>query len=249
LVLEVKTDQLKGETTKSVQVVSNDPDMPQLRLRLKFTVKTILQILPKDRVFINIKRGDAWAQEFKVTSTDGKPFRITSVNTSSKYMLANFKPIEGKPDEQMAYSVKVTASPDIPIGRFTGTVEIKTDLLEGHVEAIHIFGKIAGPISYYPERIGFNPNPRIAEGQVSRTIHFYKSEGKGFEIRAVETNHKDIIWKIIPVEQGRSYVLVLIWKGKDNKQQVNGELVVSTDNNDMPIITVPYVVFPAGRKQ
>jgi hypothetical protein len=249
LVLEVNTDQLKGENSKTVRVVSNDPDLPQMMLRLKFIVKTILRILPKDRIFINIKRGDAWAQEFKVTSAEGKPFKITSVQSSSKYILADFKAIEGKPDEQVTYSVKVTASPDIPIGRFTGTVEIKTDLLEGYTETIRILGKIEGPISYYPERIGFNPNPRIAEGQVSRTIHFYESEGKGFEIRVVETNHKDIIWNIIPVEQGRSYVLVLIWKGKDNEQQVNGELVVSTNNNDMPIITIPYMVFPAGRKQ
>jgi hypothetical protein len=248
LVLEVKTDQLKGKTTKSVRVVSNDPDLPQLTLRLKFIVKTILRISPKDRILINIKRGDAWAQEFKVTSTEGKPFRITSVKSLSKYMLADFKAIEGKPDEQIAYIVKVTASPDIPIGRFTGTVEIKTDLLEGYTETIRIFGKIEGPIRYYPERIGFNPNPRIAEGQVSRTIHLYKSDGMGFEIRTVETNHKDIIWKIVPVEQGRSYVLVLIWKGKDNKQQLNGELIVSTNNNDMPIITIPYMVFPAGRR-
>jgi len=248
LVLEVRTDQLKGEQTKSVQVISNDPDLPQLRLRLKFTVKIILRILPKDRIVINIKRGDAWAQEFKVTSTDGKPFKITSVKSSSKYMLADFKAVKGQPDEKMTYSVKVTASPDIPTGRFAGTIEIKTDLLEGYTETIRIFGKIEGPIRYYPERIGFNPNPRIAEGQVSRTIHLYKSEGKGFEIRTVETNHKDIIWKIIPVEQERSYVLVLIWKGQGNKRQVNGELVVSTNNNDMPIITIPYMIFPVGRK-
>jgi hypothetical protein len=248
LVLEVNTDQLKGETTKSVRVVSNDPDLPQLRLRLKFIVKTILRILPKDRILINIKRGDAWAQELKITSTDGKPFRITSVKSSSKYILANFKAFEGKPDEQMAYSVKVTASPDIPIGRFKGTVEIKTDLLEGYTETIHIFGKIEGPISFYPERVGFNPNPRIAEGQVSRTIHLYRPDGEGFEIGDVETNHKDIIWKIVPVEQGRSYVLVLIWKGKGHRQQVNGEVIVSTNNKDMPAITIPYMVFPAGRR-
>jgi hypothetical protein len=247
-VLEVKTAQLKGETTKSVQVVSNDPDLPQLRLRLKFTVKTILRILPKERVFINIKKGDAWAQEFKVTSTEGKPFRITGVKSSSRYLLADFKAIETKPGEQTAYSVKVKASPDIPAGKLTATVEIKTDLLEGHAETIRLFGKIEGPIRYYPERIGFNPNPRIAGGQVSRTVHLYKSEGKGLEIRNVETNHKDIIWKIVPVEEGKSYVLVLIWKGKDSQHQVKGELIVSTNNNDMPIIKIPYMVFPAGRR-
>ncbi len=240
---------MKGKTTKDVRVISNDPDWPELRLRLKFTVKTILRISPKDRIFLHIKRGEAWVQEFKVTSTEGKPFKITSVKSSSRYMSADFKAIKGKTDEQMTYSVKVTVSPDIPVGRFTGTVKIKTDLSKGYAETIRIFGKIEGPISYYPERISLNPNPRITEGQVSRTIHLVESGGKGFKIQSVETNHKDIICKIIPVEQDRSYVLVLIWKGKENKRQVNGELIVSTNNSDMPRITIPYRVFTAGRKE
>lgn len=248
MVLEVKTDQLRGETTKSVRLISNDTNMPQMVLRLKFTVKTVLQVLPKDRVFMHVKRGDPWSQEFRVTSTEGKPFKVTGVAPSSKYLLADFKAMEGKPDEQKGYVVTVTAAPDIPIGRFTGTVEIKTDLSEGATETLRIFGKIEGPIGYYPERIGFNPNPRIAEGQVSRTVHLYKPEGLNFEIRTVETNHQDIIWKTIPVEQGRSYVLVLIWKGKESTAQVNGNIIVSTNDKDMPVITIPYMVFPGGQR-
>jgi len=247
-VLEVRTDQLKGKTKKDVRIISNDPERPELRLQVKFAVKTLLQISPKNRIFINIKRGDAWSQEFKVASTAGKPFKITGVKSSSKYLQADFKTDKKEPGGMMTYIVKVTALPDIPIGRFIGAVEIKTDLLDGYMETIRIFGKIEGPIRYFPERIGFNPNPRVAEGQVSRTIHLHTIEGNEFEIRTVETNNEDILWKIIPVEKGRSYVLVLIWKGKGNRRQLNDKLVVSTNNNDMPIITIPYMVFPSGRK-
>lgn len=246
--LEVETDRLKGETTKGVRVISNDPKLPRLNLRLKFTVKTILEIQPKDQTFIHIESGEPWSQEFEVTSSEGKPFKITGIRSSSKYLLADFRPEEGQPDEKIKYIVKVKAAPDIPIGRFLGTVEIDTDLSEGATGTIRIFGKIEGPIRYYPERISFNPNPQIAEGQVSRTIHFYKAEGKGFEVRAVETTHEDIIWKIVPVDQRKSYVLVLIWKGKGPEQRVNGQVMVSTDSTDMPVITIPYMVFPARRR-
>ena len=224
--------------------MSNDPGWPAMNLQLTFTVKTMLQISPKSRIFIPIKRGEPWAQEFTVTSSEGKPFSIISIKSSSRSLSANFKPVEGKPDERMTYIVEVTASLDIPVGRFAETVEIKTDLSKRFTETIWIFGKVVGPISYYPEQISLRPNRRINEGQVSRTIHLIESEGQGFKIEGVMTNHKDIIFKIVPVEEGRSYVLVLIWTGRECTKQINGEVIISTNDNDMPRITIPYRVLP-----
>ena len=164
VLLEINTDRLEGKSTKGVRVMSNDPGWPQVNLKLSFTVKTMLQISPKSRIFIPIKKGKPWTQEFKVTSSEGKPFKIISVTSSSKYVSANFKPVGGKPDERKTYIVEVEASPDIPVGRFAATVEIKTDLSKDLKETIWIFGKVKGSISYRPEQISLRPNRRINEG-------------------------------------------------------------------------------------
>ena len=244
VLLEIDTDPLEGKSTKGVRVMSNDPGLPEMSLQLTFTVKTMLQISPKSRIFIPIKKGEPWTQEFKVTSSEGTPFKIISVTSSSKYLSSDFKPVEGKPDERITYIVEVTTSPDIPVGRFAETLEIKTDLSKGLTETIWVFGKVEGSISYRPEQISLRPNHRINEGLVSRTIHIIESEGQGFKIEGVETNHKDIIFNIIPVEEGRSYVLVLIWAGKECTKEINGGVIISTNNTDMPRITIPYRILP-----
>jgi hypothetical protein len=244
VLLEINTDRLEGKSTKGVRVTSNDPGWPEVNLQLSFTVKRMLQISPKSRIFIPIKKGEPWTREFKVTSSEGKPFKIISVTSSHKYLSADFKPVGGEPDEAMTYIVEVEASRDIPVGRFTATVEVKTDLYKDLKETIWIFGKVKGSISYRPEQISLRPNHRINEGQVSRTIHLIESDGQGFKIEGVETNHKDIIFKIVPVEEGRSYVLVLIWTGKECKKEINGGVIISTNNNDMPQITIPYRILP-----
>jgi len=66
----------------------------------------------RDETYFKIKKGEPWSQEFTVVSSEGKPFKITKVDSSSKFFSVTYDTDNGR-----EYNVKVTVSPDLPIGQ------------------------------------------------------------------------------------------------------------------------------------
>jgi len=242
VVLEIKTDRLKDKIIKGVWVNSNDPGWPILKFQITATVKTLLKISPGERAFLRIKQGESWFKEFKITSPDDIPFKIQEVKSSSKYFTATVDH-----NEQPGYTIKLSVSPDIPIGNVRARVEIFSDIFQGVSEEILITGKVEGPIIFSPGQISFSPDTTISEGLFSRTVHLIETKGNGFKVEDVKTNNKNIIWNIITLKKGRSYILVLVWTGGEIKRRIEGEIVISTNNVDMPRIRIPWWAFPNSR--
>ena len=245
--LEVNTDNLKGKTTKGIVIVSNDPVWPELRLLLSARVKTILHVTPEEHALVHIHQGEPWSREFMIVSTDKTPFRIKGVKSSSRFFSVTHSPIEKTGNEGGGYRLKLTASPDIPLGKVYETLKIQTDLPGTSPVQLTLFGKIEGNIAYFPDRLTFYSQPNISEGQVSNNVHFIQSNGSDLKLEEVRTNNKDIVWGIVPLEEGRSCVLALVWKGKDIEKPVSGHVFISTNDKKMPEIKIPYRVIPSRK--
>lgn len=240
--LEVKTDNLKGKTTKSMVVISNDPDWPELKFQLTAIIKPLFQISPQEQVRIQIQKGESWSDEFTIKSIDGLPFKITDVKTSNEQFEVNYSSID--PVKKNRYLLKFSASSDIAIGHVNTRIEIYTDISDSIPEKIRIYGSVEGSISYYPKRITFYPDHQDANRDISRNIHIIKKDGKELKFEGINIPHQKIKYGMIEIEKGRNYVLALIWTGKDLITQVNGNAILTTNDKDMPRIIIPYTIFP-----
>ncbi len=229
-----------------VMVISNDPVWPELRLLLSARVKTILSVIPEENLLIHIQRGETWIQELKIISNDGKFFEIKGIESSSKFFTTTYKPINQGKNESPGYELKIKVAPNIPLGRVEDIITIETDVPNASNLKLFLFGKIEGNISYYPDELVFYSHKKVNNGQASNTVHFIQSSGKPLRLEQVNTNNKNIIWGIIPVEQNKSCVLALVWKGKNIDKQINGDLVIVTNDEGMPKISIPYRVIPTS---
>lgn len=214
-----------------------------MRLLLTANIKTLLDVTPADYAHIRIKRGQRWDHTFNLISSRNRPFKITKVVIPDGKFSVTHGKIKQDQDQGFGYEIKVSLTGNIPIGPVREEIKIHTDLPGASTAEIRIFGKVEGPISYYPERLSFYPNPRVIDGQFSATVNLATSE-KAFHIQKVENLAEGMKWAVIPVEKGRRYVLAFIWTGKEIKKRIYGEAVIFTDNDDMPEITIPYNVFP-----
>ena len=107
-------------------------------------------------------------------------------------------------------------------------------------------GKVEGPIRYRPDGLTFIPF--INEGQISRIVDLFKMKGESFNIKDVKSDRSDLECKIIPVKDGRGYVLVAVWLGEKTKEMKRGMIQVFTTDKEQSQIDIPYTVFPARAK-
>lgn len=219
---------------------SNDPDWPELRLLLTATVKAVLDITPADYAYMRISEGQKWTHTFKLVSVENRPFEIKKIVIPRGKFSVTQQRIEGKGG---GYEVTVVASGSMPAGPVNEKIEINTDLPGALKAEIKIFGKVDGPLAYYPERLSFYPNQNVMNGQYSVVVNMATSK-KGLNVRKVDGLPPQIQWTLIPVTEGRNYVMVFVWKGEKIDKQLHGEAVIVTDNENMPKISIPYDVYP-----
>ncbi len=249
VVLELSTGRLRGKVQKAAKVSTNDPNMPKVRLQLRALIKKSFNISPQDYVRFTIDRGEDWSKEFKISSPRKKEFKIVKVSSPSRAISATYTllPDKDNPDAGNKYKLKVLISPEAPVGNVRGAIKIYTDIPGASPAMIHLSGRIEGSIHYQPEQLTFTPI--INEGAISRTVNFHKAKGEGFRIEEVKTGSDDLKWKIIPVEEGKSYVLVAYWTRDDIKKMHRGVIHVLTDSKEENHLDIPYTVFPGVEKR
>lgn len=226
--------------------MSNDPDWPELRLLLTATVKAVLDLVPAEYAYMRISANQHWNHTFDIISVEDRPFRITKIVVPDRKFSVTRNKINKKRKGKFGYEIFVSTIGKMPIGPVQEHIEIHTDLPEAEKMDIHIFGKVDGPIAYYPERLTFYSNHAVMDGQFSTTVNM-ATNGKTLSIRAIENLMPEIRWDVLPVEEGKRYVLVFIWTGKQNKKVLHGEALIITDNEVMPTIAIPYDVYPSKR--
>ncbi len=192
---------------------------------------------------MRISKGQDWTHTFNLVSTGNRSFNITKVVIPDGKFSVTRQKIEPGRDRGFGYEIVVSKVGNMPAGPVREQIEIHTDLAEARRVELRIFGKVEGPISYYPERLSFYPNPDVMDGQFSATVNMATKEGP-LHIGKVENLASGMKWAAIPAEKEKSYALVFIWTGREIKKRLHGEAVITTDNEDMPKITIPYNVFP-----
>ena len=249
VVLEVDTRRSKGKIKKTARVLSNDPQRPNLSIQLKAQVKKSIDISPKDFVRFRVEKGEAWSREFKISSLRKKDFQILDIGTPARTISATYNLVSNKdnPDKGNLYNLKVLVSPETPIGIVKGAVKIYTDIPGVSPVRINLRGKVEGPIHYQPEQLTFTPI--INEGPVSRTVDICKVKGENFCIKDVKISNNDLKWQIIPVEEGKSYVLVVFWAKEEMKKIHRGVIHVFTDAREQGQLDIPYTIFPSVERR
>ena len=248
VVLKVDSQRLRGKIQKRVRVFLNDPQKPNLNLQLKALVKKSINISPKDHAKFTIEKGETWSSEFKISSSRKKDFQILKVESPCKTISAAYDLSSERDnlEEGNVYNLKLTVSPETPIGNVKEVVKVYTDIPGVSTAKITLMGKVEGLIRYRPDGLTFTPF--INEGQVSRTVDLFKMKGESFNIKDVKSDRSDLEWKIIPVKDGRGYVLVAVWLGEKTKEMKRGMIQVFTTDKEQSQIDIPYTVFPARAK-
>jgi len=242
VVTSVDTKTFSGPISKSVLLVSNDPERGQINLFVKATVKPFVDILPQPYVRVAVVKGDSDSRDVILLSEE-KTFKPTVAESSQPYVKAEIAPasekdkIPGHPGEQ--YRVRITVTGDAPEGLLNAPVRIATGVAQQPTVEIPISGVVRARVSVTPVMVNFG-NFQAGKEPITRNIIVTNNKpNTPVKVTRAEVSIAGFITDVVPTQEGISYTVVVKASDKVKKGALDGTVKVYTTDKDKPMIELP----------
>jgi hypothetical protein len=238
----VDTKSFSGPISKSVLIVSNDPERPQMNLFIKAMVKPFVDVLPQAFVRFAVIKGDNSAQDVILLSEE-KGFRPTVAETSQPYVKAEILPagdkdkIPGRTGDQYKVHINVTA--DAPEGLLNAPIRIATGVAQQPTVEIPVSGIVRPRVSVTPVTVNFG-NFTAGKDPITRNIIVTNNKpGQPVKVMRAEVSVPGFVTDIVPTQEGVSYTVVVKASGNVKKGALDGTVKLFTSDKERSVIQIP----------
>ncbi len=238
----VDTKSFSGPISKSVLVVSNDPDRPQMNLFIKALVKPYVDVLPQAFVRFSVIKGDNAGQDVILLSEE-KGFRPTIAETSQPYVKAEILPagdkdkIAGRPGDQ--YKIRINVTPDAPEGLLNAPIRVATGVSQQPTIEIPVSGIVRPRVSVTPVTVNFG-NFTAGKDPITRNIIVTNNKpAVPVKVMRAEVSVPGFITDVVPTQDGVSYTVVVKASEKVKKGALDGTVKLFTSDKERAVIEIP----------
>ena len=238
----VDTKSFSGPISKSVLVVSNDPDRPQMNLFIKAMVKPFVDVLPQAFVRFSVIKGDNSGQDVILLSEE-KGFKPSVAEISQPYVKAEILPagdkdkIPGRAGDQ--YKVHINVLPDAPEGLLNAPIRIATGVSQQPTVEIPVSGIIRPRVSVTPVTVNFG-NFTAGKDPITRNIVVTNNKpATPLKVTKAEVSVPGFMTDVVPTQEGVSYTVVVKASDKVKKGAVDGKVTLHTTDKEKAVIEIP----------
>ena len=238
----VDTKSFSGPISKSVLLVSNDPERGQINLFIKATVKPFVDILPQAYVRLSVVKGDTDARDVIIVSEE-KSFKPTIQEAAQPYVKAEIAPagekdkLPGHPGEQWKLHITVTA--DAPEGLLNAPIRVATGVSQQPNIEIPVSGIVRARVSVTPVMVNFG-NFTAGKDPITRNIVVTNNKpGSPIKVTKAEVSIPGFITDVVPTQEGVSYTVVVKAGNKIKKGTLEGTVKLYTTDKEKAIIELP----------
>jgi hypothetical protein len=242
VVSSVDTKTFSGPISKSILLVSNDPDRPQLNLFVKANVKPFVDVLPQPFVRFSVIKGDGAGQDVILLS-DEKTFKPTVAETSQPYVKAEILPagdkdkIPGRAGEQ--YRLRISVTGDAPDGLLNAPLRINTGVAQQPTLEIPVSGIVRPRVSVTPVMVNFG-NFTAGKDPITRNIIVTNNKpGVPVKVTKAEVSVPGFVTDVVPTQEGISYTVVVKASERVKKGALQGTVKLYTSDKEKSIIELP----------
>ena len=242
VVSHVDTKTFSGPIAKSILLVSNDPDRPQINLFIKAVVKPFVDVLPNAYVRFSVIKGDSDTQNVILVSEE-KTFKPVVAEAAQPYVKAEVAPagekdkIAGHAGEQ--YRVKLTVTGDAPEGLLNAPVRLNTGVTQQPTIEIPVAGIVRARVQVTPVLVNFG-NFTAGKDPITRNIIVTNNKpGVPIKITKAEVSVAGFLTDIVPTQEGVSYTVVVKPSDKVKKGPVEGTVKLFTTDKEKAVIELP----------
>jgi hypothetical protein len=228
----VDTKSFSGPISKSVLVVSNDPERPQMNLFIKALVKPFVDVLPQAFVRFSVIKGDNAGQDVILISEE-KGFRPTVAETSQPYVKAEILPAGDK------YKVHINVLPDAPEGLLNAPIRVATGVSQQPTVEIPVSGIVRPRVSVTPVTVNFG-NFTAGKDPITRNIIVTNNKpAVPVKVMRAEVSVPGFVTDVVPTQEGVSYTVVVKASDKVKKGALDGTVKLFTSDKERAVIEIP----------
>jgi len=227
---ELRTAGFRGAQIKTIQVTSNDPDNPNLTLRLTTTIRVAIEVKPSEQIPIVLKTDAPTVQEAEIVSNTDEPLEVQEVRVNVPFARAETQKIDDKRTK-----VIITVSPDAPPGRNAILVTARTN--SSAMPQVNIALNYEKGIIVTPTTVFFGAINSATPLPVERVVTLSRSD-KGFQVKRFEVDDPNIEVRHEATEDGKQHRFILRYKGGWQTGTVRKNLLIETDDPQQSTLRV-----------
>ncbi len=242
IVTSVDTKSFSGPISKSLLVLSNDPERPQINLFVKATVRPFVDVLPQPYVRFAVVKGDSDTREVILVSEE-KSFKPTIAEVAQPYVKAEVQPagdkdkIGGHPGDQ--YKLKITIGPDAPEGLLNAPIRVTTGVTQQPSIEVPVSGLVRERVSVTPKLVNFG-NFTAGKDPITRNIVVNNNKPQtAIKVTKAEVSVPGFITDVVPTQEGVSYTVVIKASDKVKKGALEGTVKLYTTDKEKSVIELP----------
>jgi hypothetical protein len=241
---KLDTRDFSGPISKSILVMTNDPQDPTTTLVIKTQVHPYVQVLPRALVRFNAVQHEAMEQKITIVADEEKKdFKVTGVNSSVPFLLATVNPVPedrllaGKSNQQ--YEVVLTMKDDPPVGPVNAVLEVETNHPKAKTVPVKVFGVVRALLHVTPSQIQFGSVD--AKKQPGRNVIVVNNRsGKTpITVTAATVDDGAFAAEVVTIERGRRYQVTVTIKADADAGPRDATLTLKTNDPEFPTLTVP----------
>ena len=222
-----------GDITKTIVVVSNDPDTPSMQLKLTGKILEEVQSSPASLAIPNVKRSDVVTRE--MTLTTGLLDKLEISNVQSNLEFLKLEPVR---IDEKTYKIRVSFNAsDAPDDRFVfqGHITYDTNGTKVKQGKASIFIRMARPVQVRPGSVYFfsttQGQPRDMVVGLEPTI------SDSLEITDIKSDLEHVKAEI--VEGSNPIQVKIALSPKAPKGDFRGFVTLTTNLKEQPMVKIP----------
>jgi hypothetical protein len=229
---------MRGKFSKSATILSNDPEHPSYRIKLKGTIKNYITVQPSPRAYLTGFEGDTLTQTLTISTNEKEPLTITNITSSLDHRITyEIKPLlEGR-----SYELTVTTRENSQ-GRSIGTITVTTSSKQKPKLQIPVRINFKNELTISPSTLFFGSLPLASQTQESlftKQIRVRKERGEPLAIEKIVPSSDFIQTAIETTEEGKRYrITVTLEKEKLRKGLLKETLEIYTNYQKKPVFTI-----------
>jgi hypothetical protein len=205
---KLDTTSFSGPITKSVLVVTNDPDTPSVSIALKAQVQAYVEVLPRPLLRISTFQDQGVTEKLTVVSNVLESFKVTKVDVDSPYLKTEVRKLrddelvpEKKKDQ---YEIAVTLDKKAPAGPLSAVLTIETDHDKAKRIKVKVFGIIRAAVSITPSQVQFGSVAAATKPGRYVVVADNRPEG-ALKVTGAEVNDPAFAVELSTVVEGKKY--------------------------------------------
>ena len=241
---KLDTKDFAGPISKSILVMTDDPQNPTVTLVIKADIRPFVVILPRPLIRFNAVLHEPMNQTFIVAGADPeKTLTVRSVESSVPFLstsvrqLSGDELIEGKSKSQ--YEVTISLTDDAPVGPVNAVLSVNTDLKEAPTVPVKVYGVIRALIHVTPTQVQFGSVEAKARPGRNLIVVNNRTDGTRVEVTGATVDDPAFTAQVTTIEEGRRYQVTVVIKADADPGSRDATLTLTTTDEDFPTVTVP----------